>query len=291
MFLTFYPASNLKVLSVCLFVMIGTVKTKRRFKELHAACTNESQLMQVSGYTQRYFNTDNYRTLKEDLRNSPIYCMWEKCCTIRKRKGIKRTEKWFEKNMKCLRKETKIYDLISKETLETSSSDVKIRELGDQTIIVRSHPNFPWNYKYCYTNSIHSLNFKTEFKHLEMKVALRVLWSEINEKHDELFVQQGNVLQRIPKGSGYLEINVTELMDVKLQFKTNYVPLNTCETSVERGFLICMKFLSLDQKRYSLCDEVMENVILDSRKKVKKKRKGRRSRKIKRKNKTQSKNK
>ncbi|XP_061184957.1 uncharacterized protein LOC133192974 [Saccostrea echinata] len=264
---TLYSAANLKVLTVCLFVMIGKVRMKQRFKELHVKCTNESQLMQVSGYTQKYFNTDNYRALREDLRNSPIHCMWEKSCIIKTRKGRKRKEKWFEKNMRCLKKETKIYDLISNETLERSPSDVMIRELGDQTIIVRSHQNFPWNYKYCYTNSIHSLNFKTERKHLEMKVALRVLWSEINEKHDELFLQHGNVLKQISRGSGYLEINITELKDVKLKFKTDYMPLKTCETSVEKGFLICMKFLSRDQQRYPICDEVVDDVTLNSEKK------------------------
>ncbi|XP_061184716.1 uncharacterized protein LOC133192729 [Saccostrea echinata] len=249
-------------------------------RELSVMCKNESQLIQVSGYKNKYFKTDGVDLLDDSLRSSPIYCMWKKKCTIKiRRKGLKRRKRWFENNMRCLKKDTKIYDLISKETSEKDA----IRELGEQTTIVRSQRNFPWNYLYCYADLIYSLKFKTYKKHINSTLALRVLWSDINKiRGDHLVIQHGNDSKNIRRGSDYLEIAISDLKHIKLEFKTNFVAHENCVDSGSRGFLICMKIVSSMQNN-SICDEVMDKVsaqtFIKQNKRGKKRRKRNRRRK------------
>ncbi|XP_062576723.1 uncharacterized protein LOC134238607 isoform X2 [Saccostrea cucullata] len=265
-------------------IFIITVETKQR--ELSVVCTNGSQLIQVSGYKSKYFKTDSVELLDDSFRTSPIHCMWKKKCTIKiRRKGLKRRKRWFEKNMQCLKKDTKIYDLISKE----ASKPNRIRELGEQTTIVRSQSNFPWNYLYCFTDLIYSLQFKTYQKHINSTLALQILWSDVNTNNgDQLFVQHGNVSKNITRGSGYLEIAISDLKHLKLIFKTNFMTHESCMDSGYRGFLICMKIVRSLQNN-SICDEVLDKVgaqtLIKQSKRGKKKWKRKRRKKRKRKNK------
>lgn len=126
--------------------------------------------------------------------------------------------------------------MVSNETSQKWSQEREILSL-DRAIVVRSQKNFPWNYDYVDNHSRHVLEFKTEQKHIyKSKLAVRVLWSEINV-NDRLFIQYGETLENITPEFGQQDINITKLQSITLQFQRK----SSNHLNSHKGFLLCME--------------------------------------------------
>lgn len=74
------------------------------------------------------------------------------------------------------------------------------------------------------------------------KIALQVVFSEMDSKFDSLFLVHGKRTLNIVQESGYVELNVTELKHVEVELKSTR-PLTSpkCWDSANKGFLLCLR--------------------------------------------------
>lgn len=76
----------------------------------------------------------------------------------------------------------------------------------------------------------------------KFKIALQIVFSEIDRKFEGLFLVQGKRTVIIVQGSGIVELDVTELKHVKVEL-ISIRPLTSpkCWDSTNKGFLLCLK--------------------------------------------------
>ena len=128
--------------------------------------------------------------------------------------------------------ETPVLDLIS-------NGNATIRSL-DQTVVVRSHEKFPWNYRYC-SRENYSLVFKTGEEHLQnYQVVVQVLMTDISDQDHFKLVHSGES-KIIPPGPSTLAMNITDLQSVELNMTLSRSTSQGCRDSGHKGFLLCMK--------------------------------------------------
>lgn len=228
--------------------------------KIKASCNKGDKLVQVSGYDQAYFNTTNVKLLKESLHGSPIFCMWKNGCKLKVPKGNNKPKKlWFKDNMRCLKNETRLYDLIT----PNISQDERLATLA-KTIVIRSHKKFPWNYALCEEATTYSLSFSTAENLIgKFKVVLQIVSVDLDSKYDSLSLKNKDRSFDIKEGSKIV-MPITNLDYVRLEF-TSFRPRNRmgCLTSAYKGFLFCMKLVENTQQHVGrICDEVMDNVAV-----------------------------
>lgn len=134
---------------------------------------------------------------------------------------------------------TKVYDLISN---ATNSRDSKLENFGG-TIVVRSHENFPWNYRFCDDTMKFILKFKTEETHLKKyMIALQVVFFELDSKFDSLSLVHDKRTLNIEQESEIVQLEITELKHVKLELKSSRPLISPkCWDSANKGFLLCLR--------------------------------------------------
>lgn len=264
-------ATRLALLTLYASVFMDDVTTFKTRRELRVNCNEGDSLVQVSAYEQAYFNTSSTLSMMESLQSSPIFCMWKQGCRL---KMIKRNNKpkklWFRDNMRCLKNETQVYDLIP-----TNISQNTQVETLNQTVVVRSHKGFPWNYALCDEASTYVLKFKTDEKLLgKFKVVLQILFLDLDRKYDSLYLKLGSTTRNIKEGQGRVEMPITNLNYLQLEFES-FRPRNMmgCMTSSYKGFLLCMKFVESTQDGGRICEEVMGDVAVKMWKRKAKKQK------------------
>lgn len=259
----------LTLIMVYTLVVIDDVTSSK----IKASCNKGESLVQVSGYDQAYFNTTNVQLLKESLQGSPIFCMWKNGCKLKVAKGSNKQKKlWFKENMRCLKKETRMYDLITTNIFRNIST-------LDKTIVVRSHNKFPWNYALCDEETTYVLKFSTNENLIgKFKVVLQIVFVDLDSKYDSLSLKSKDSSLDIKEGP--IEMPITSLDYVRLEF-TSFRPRNRmgCLTSAYKGFLLCMKIVENTQHNVGICDEVMNDVAVKiSKRKVKKQKRMKRTR-------------
>lgn len=76
----------------------------------------------------------------------------------------------------------------------------------------------------------------------KFKIALQIVFSEIDRKFEGLFLVQGKRTVIIVQGSGIVELDVTELKHVEVEL-ISIRPLTSpkCWDSTNKGFLLCLK--------------------------------------------------
>ncbi|XP_078324521.1 uncharacterized protein LOC111126989 isoform X2 [Crassostrea virginica] len=244
-------------------------------RRLRVQCGPGERLIQRSAYDQPYFHTSSVDLLSTSIQNSPIYCMWKNNFTEKVNSNEYKTKKkWYKNNMQCLKEETPVLDLISK-------GNVTIRSL-DQTVVVRSHEKFPWNYRYC-SRENYSLVFKTGEEHLQnYQVVVQVLMTDISDQ-DHLYLVHSGKSRIIPPGPGPMipPMNITDLQSVELKLNLSRSTSRGCRDSGHKGFLLCMKLAETTNHKgtTNVCDDVMNNDNLKVNQKPKKRKNGKRHKK------------
>lgn len=273
--LTYLPTETMDVVTILTLIMVYTlvVIDDVTSSKIKASCNKGESLVQVSGYDQAYFNTTNVQLLKESLQGSPIFCMWKNGCKLKVAKGSNKQKKlWFKENMRCLKKETRMYDLITTNIFRNIST-------LDKTIVVRSHNKFPWNYALCDEETTYVLKFSTNENLIgKFKVVLQIVFVDLDSKYDSLSLKSKDSSLDIKEGP--IEMPITSLDYVRLEF-TSFRPRNRmgCLTSAYKGFLLCMKIVENTQHNVGICDEVMNDVAVKiSKRKVKKQKRMKRTR-------------
>ena len=128
--------------------------------------------------------------------------------------------------------ETPVLDLIN-------NGNATIRSL-DQTVVVRSHEKFPWNYRYC-SQGNYNLVFKTGEEHLQnYQVVVQVLMTDISDQDQFELVHSGES-KRIRPGTRFRAMNITDLQSVELKLNLSRSTSRGCRDSGHKGFLLCMK--------------------------------------------------
>lgn len=275
--LTYLPTETMDVVTILTLIMVYTlvVIDDVTSSKIKASCNKGESLVQVSGYDQAYFNTTNVQLLKESLQGSPIFCMWKNGCKLKVAKGSNKQKKlWFKENMRCLKNETRMYDLITTNISQNSN----IWTLN-KTTVVRSHNKFPWNYALCDEETTYALIFSTRENLIgKFKVVLQIVFVDLDSKYDSLSLKNQDRSLDIKKGR--IEMPITNLDYVRLEF-TSFRPRNRmgCLTSAYKGFLLCMKLVENTQHNVGICDEVMNDVAVNTlKRKVKKQKRMKRTR-------------
>lgn len=260
--LTYLPTETMDVVTILTLIMVYAlvVIDDVTASKIKASCNKGDSLVQVSGYDQAYFNTTNVKLMKESLQSSPIFCMWKNGCRFKVAKRNSEPKKlWFKENMRCLKNETRVYDLITTNISQNS----RIGTL-DKTIVVRSHKKFPWNYALCDEATTYVLRFITGENLIgKFKVVLQVVFVDLDSKYDRLSLKLGDESLDIKEGPRKREMPITNLDYVTLEFASTR-PRNRmgCLTSAYKGFLLCMKLVESTQHSGKICDEVMDDVAV-----------------------------
>ncbi|XP_061184163.1 uncharacterized protein LOC133192208 [Saccostrea echinata] len=239
----------------------GKNDTCRNFRRRHIlkmTCNNGGKLFlpEVVGFYGKDCSLCQGQSAQ--LLTHKYNCSWRKRCKIKLNKRRMVTGCYRNMNsMKvlrgpCIQNGTKIYDLITTKTLNGKNP---VYYLPETTIIVRSHQNFPWNYRYLTNRPLHRLRFNIRMENIGRKIVLSVVHMDIHSATDKIYIIY-NKLINIPNEKD-LEIDIENISYFDIELNSTSFISNTARAD---GFVLCLKLMDKTSQNFnSACEDVIRN--------------------------------